>query len=154
MKDDKDGKLTIEQLRQDHPDLVEAILAEAKGTAELAELKTENKRLVDYKTRREAEDAAGERLRLVDEKLKAAKLPERIVTEPFREQLKRAADETEVDALVADRVAMYQEAQREARRERGGTPISLERKPDRENGDGPRPVDEAALEEAATKLFA
>lgn len=153
--DDKKTELTLDQLRQEHPDLVEAILAEVKDTAENTEKDATIKRLTEYRERREAEDAVAERLRLVEGKLEAAKLPERIVTEEFRRQLNEATDESAIDAILADRVAMYQEAQREARKERGGPPVSLERDPDpdRKNGDGTRPVDEAALEEAARVLF-
>lgn len=119
MNDKTEGTLSLEQLRRDHPAAVEAILTEVK-----------------------------EHVELIDAKLKAAGLPERTVTKQFRERLMKAADEGTLDVLIGDRVKLWRQMLREARRERGGPPRSVERDPDLTNGDGTRPVDGAALEEA------
>jgi hypothetical protein len=124
--------LSVRVLKEDHADLVEELraelLSEHKETEELAELKAENQRLRGIVEQRDAEDAARDRIALVDEKLKAAKLPERLVTEDLRQQLLTADDESEIDSLLAYSIRVYQEAQREVRKQRPAT--SFERDPD------------------------
>lgn len=121
MNDKTKGTLSLEQLRRDHPAAVAALLAEVKGNVER-----------------------------IEEKLKAAKLPERIVTEEFRRQLNEATDEVTLDTLVAEQAKLWREMLRVARRELGGSPVSYERDLGGTRVPGTRPVDDAALEEAYT----
>ena len=80
-----------------------SITAETKGMDKAAaDLKK-----VDDAQVRETERARGE---LVEAKLKGAKLPESAVTELFRKNLAAAEDEAGVDALIADRKAVVDEA--------------------------------------------
>ena len=107
--------LKIDALRESRPDLIEAILAEQKETDGVATLKAENKRLTEWKEKREAEDAARERQEFIEAELEKSKLPlkdPKVVTEEFRSQLMEAETEDKVTAAIADRKQLFEAAQK------------------------------------------
>jgi len=93
------SKLTLEEIKKHRPELVQTILAEAKGTDELATTKAENATL-------KAAAVARDRAALVLTKLAEAKLPEKLVTDAFKAQLAESKDAGAIDALIADRKAL------------------------------------------------
>lgn len=109
--------LTEEQLRESRPDLVESIGGD--DSVSKAELEKENDRLKTKLAERDHQD-------MVEEALAEADLPDRVVTEKFRESLNRADGEDEVDDLIEDR----QELVEELRGEGGDGPTSREHDPD------------------------
>lgn len=147
----KIAELTLESLKKDRSDLVEAILAEAKDADKVATLEAENKRLREKVDAYEAKEAAEARQRLMDEMLEDAKLPKELVTEFFREQLEAAEDEDAVRRMIEDRKKL-------ARHVRKGPPA---RQPEREaegsaleeGGRKDRWSDEDIMETAATAFI-
>ncbi len=91
--------VTIEKLKAERPDLVEAVLADSKQSTELEDLKKEHKALQEAEAKRQRAEA-------IEKKLKAAELPETLVTDPFKAQLAEAKDDAAVDALIEDRKAI------------------------------------------------
>lgn len=113
----KEGaRMTVAKLKADHPELVEAIQAEAREDAKSAlqptidQLTEENQSLKSEKDAREAADALAEQAKqretVVSAKLAEADLPETLVTDLFREELMGAADEAAIDAKIAERKAI------------------------------------------------
>lgn len=157
-EEDDVSKLTLEQLKKDHPALVEQVLAEAKDTERVATLEEELKRLREWKADREAEDAARERNEHIDSAIKRAKLPEAAVSEDFRATLVEAKDTDVVDRLVADRAKLWESARKSAGA--SGKPRSDERDPDEvvEGGQGgkkgkDRPYDDDEFSQLAEAAF-
>lgn len=134
-------ELTESELREHRPDLVEALTEEAEQASEADKLREENDRL-------KAEIAEREHRQMVSDKLAEADLPDRLVTDTFREQLQRADDEEAVEALIEDRAEI-------ARSVSESGPRSTERNPDdlleSEQFD---PVNDETVAEAADLLFA
>lgn len=129
-------EVTLEQLKEERPDLVKALIDEA-AKPDYAALKKE---LDDLK----AEKAIAERKKLVAEKLEEAKLPKHAVTDFFREQLEAAGDDKAIDALIEDRKKLIDQA-------RSG-PRSTER--DFDDEDRKKELDEAAALEVAGSIEA
>lgn len=139
-------ELTEDQLREERPDIVESIRESGEASrAELEETISDLRGKLD-----EAETKLRERDHrdLVEEKLSEADLPDRVVTETFREQLIAADEEDEVDALIEDRRELVESA-------RDGSPKSTGRDPDRllESEDESEDPGPEALEEAYTGLW-
>jgi hypothetical protein len=112
---DNDGStqmkdVTIEKLKTERPDLVQSLHeqfeAERKGSDETEQLKKDNKALKEENDQFKVKQQEGERDTMIADKLKTAKLPDRVVTDTFRTQLKEAKDEAAIDALIADRKAL------------------------------------------------
>ena len=122
--------LTLESLLSDHPDLVEAIRAEAiaeqrdsteadslkaeiaKQTAaiksleeQLESLETEKKAMAEKLDAYEVAEKLAKDKQAVEDLIKEAKLPDAVVTEVFRAALLNADDEGR-KALIEDRQAM------------------------------------------------
>lgn len=98
--------LTLEGLRQNRPDLVEQVTKSVAESAEIAEVRAEAKRLREENDELKAKDALRAHRAMVTEKLAAAKLPEQLVTDQFREDLESSKDEAEVDRRIAERQAI------------------------------------------------
>jgi len=96
-------ELTIEKLRNERPDLVEQIETAVKEGSEIETLREENKDLKAKVEKLELVESEREREAEIDEKLKAADLPDRLVTDLFRAQLREAKDDEAIDALIAER---------------------------------------------------
>lgn len=150
--------LTLEQLREQRPDLVEAVGTNLQQSSEVEATKAENARLKEELDERKAADAERDRQRMIEQKLEDAKLPETVVTEHFREQLEGAKDEAAVDALIEDRKAVAEAA----RAGGNGGPRQPARDIDarinegspNRNGNGRfKDVDEAAVGKAYDTMF-
>lgn len=61
---------------------------------------------------------------LIEQKLNAAKLPAVAITEPFRMQLREAADPKRIDAIIADRAALAAKVANPAPTDKGKKPTS------------------------------
>ena len=115
--DSKD--MTLANLKEQRPDLVESLteavqesLKDGEATkaleAKVTEAEKKAKDLAEENDVLKVKDAERERQSMVDEKLKAAELPETAITDHFKEQLKGAKDEAAVDAVIADRKALVE----------------------------------------------
>lgn len=140
------SEVTVDQLADERPDLLEAIRSENDAEAEVERLKAENKQLREQKVELEAWKTEREHADMVAEKLEEADLPDRLVTEAFREILHEADSEDAVAALIADRKEIS-----EAVRSEG--PRSHERSHDDDLEMSRKPVDEQALATADRVLF-
>lgn len=150
--------LTVELLRANRADLVEGIEKAAKEqfTQEQAdsELQEENKRLKGENEKLEQEKAERTHSGMVDRKLEEAELPEAVVTDQFKEQLRAAKDEAAVDALLEDRKAIAEGLPADGG---NGKPRSQEQDPEKKLSEGgkgkKKPVTDDVIVEAAGKLF-
>lgn len=124
-------ELTAEQIREERPDLVEAF-QESDGPSR-EELEEEVDRL-------KAELAERDHQEMVEEKLAEADLPDRVVTEKFRESLLNAEGEDDVDALIEDRKELVEEL-----RSDGDGPKSPEYDPDLEEGEEAQELDGSSV---------
>lgn len=143
-EDEMDGlaELDADTLREERPDLVEQI-RESEDEADLAE---ENQKLREELDRLRAEQAEREHRELVDDKIDESGLPDRAVTDTFRESLMEADEEDKIDALIADRRELVEAA-------RKGGPTSKSRDPDELFEDVSGDVDGEALQEAFETLW-
>jgi len=91
--------LTLKELQENRPDLVDAICAEADEGVNLEKLKTENAEL-------KAKAASLEHVQKVDALVKEAKLSAEADTPLFRKGLGQAASEAEIKAMIQDRVEL------------------------------------------------
>ena len=142
--------LTADQLTEQRPDLLKELRTKDAAGQELETLKAENKDLAKKVDDAEVKEAERARRELIEAKLKEAELPELAVTELFRESLAGAKDEAAVDALIADRKAVVDEA---AKKAGAGGPILPERDLRAallkdEDGEEYKDVDEGAFERA------
>lgn len=149
---DEETDMTIEDLdadtlREERPDLVASIREQAEEEADLESLREERDELKQRVDELEAEKAEREHREMVEAQLDEADLPDRVVTETFRETLMEADDEEAVEALVADRKELAQAVRR-------GGPTSDRRSADDvlEEFDT-EPVD-GVPDDAVTELFA
>lgn len=116
-------EITLASLTTNRPDLLEAhkatLAASAEQQAKDAELKTLREKL----DRLEAEKAAALLESTIAAEIAAAKLPERLVTDTFRQTLREAKDAVARQALIEDRAAIGKAAA-------GGTttPVSREQR--------------------------
>ncbi|KKL65487.1 hypothetical protein LCGC14_2154510, partial [marine sediment metagenome] len=146
------SELTEEQLRSSRPDLVKVIEAKSKGDADAAarvtEIEAENKTLKEANDALKVAQAEADQKALVETKLADAKLPERAVTDSFREQLQAATDAAAIDVLIEDRQALLKTVS-----PRGS--ISRERSVDAlvRNEDEATPIDESKIGEYDKTLF-
>lgn len=146
-RDDDMKTATLEQLKRERPDLVEAILEGKKGAQEMENLRKENADLKKKVDESGAKEAERERQGLIADKLKKAELPETLVTKFFKKQLQTAKDEAEVDALITERQELAKQVP-----DRG--PRSRESDPDKKSSKGKKAaVDEKNYAEYETALF-
>ncbi len=119
--------LTLDQLRQARPDLVEALLAEAAERIAALEEELDRLRLADQIRARRAQI----RRLLAESGLpdpEAATAPERqIVSESFLQRLMQAGDEDEIRRLIEERAEMVRELA-EAERQ-SARPVAREQNP-------------------------
>lgn len=145
-EDDMD-KLTLEKLKAERPDLVEAVLAASTQATEFEAMKTKNKDLEKKLDEANARDKLTDHKVMVAAKLEKAKLPKRIVTEFFTAQLDGAEDEKAVDALIADRAELGK-----GTRSTGAT--STERQVTESQGDGEKKaIKEADMSKSGLQLI-
>lgn len=144
--------ITIEQLKTERSDLVEAIrkqaIEEAQAGDALKAAQAETAALKKQLDEATAQAAVRARKELVEQKLTAAKLPKAAVTDLFRTQLEEAKDAAAIDQLIADRKALVEGTKPAAR--------STERTFDEtvkggKTGDT-TPIDEAAIGDIAARL--
>lgn len=104
-------KITLAELREHRPDLVEEVITEAKGSAGDgdAEPTDEVKSLREEVEQYKAKQVAGERKADAQKLITKAKLPKTAVTELFMEQLLTAEDGKAMKALVEDRQKLFLE---------------------------------------------
>lgn len=147
--DVKISEMTLEQLRSERPDLVEAVEAEATESQTVEDLKEQNQKLQKRNDELSVKLQAQERSSMIAEKLEEANLPEFVVTDVFREQLEDAKDEDALDRLIAERQEL-------AKGMKSGGPKSTARDFDekaRDQDGGPKEVNEEAIAEAYDSLF-
>lgn len=138
-------ELTVETLREERPELVEEIREEAEEKADAESLREENRKLKEQVDNLEAEKREREHTALVEEKLSEADLPDRAVTDTFREMLSEADNEEAMDALIEDRKELVAST-------RSSGPKSTRREPD-VGSDEYEPVTPEAIEEADRVLW-
>jgi hypothetical protein len=141
--DMKLSELTLDHLRAERADLIEALVAEAKTGETVTDLKAEATRLRHENDRLTAEIATRDRATLIARKLEEANLPATVCTDVFRQQLVEAKDEAAVDRLLEDRKALVAGIQ--------GAPKSRERT-FRTTPDGPKQIEESQYEAVAKRL--
>jgi hypothetical protein len=95
--------LTLEQLRTSRPDLAKSIVEAHVGSEEQKAKEAELVKLKEQVQKLEGEKKARERRDLVDQKIAEAKLPEKLVTDTFRESCYEAADDAKLAKLIEDR---------------------------------------------------
>ena len=157
--------LTLEALKAQRPDLMKSITeavttevletlkedtASADMKAKLDTAETEKKDLQKKLDEAEVKEAARVRADLVTAKLEEAKLPEKVVSDRFKESLTNAKDEAEIDALIEDRKKLVSELSDPQ------TPKQPSRNIDsiiREGTGEKKPVTAEVIQEAHTALF-
>lgn len=147
-KEDDVKDLTLAQLKEQRPDLVKAITDAVAESQELTQLKEQVKGLKKENDDLKAQGAERDRKALIETKLAEAKLPERLVTDVFRELLGEAKDEKAIDALIEDRKALVEAA-------KPSGPRSTERDPDKgKKKDGEyTPIKEADFSKSGLQLI-
>lgn len=145
--DEDDMKtVTLEQLKKERPDLVKAVLAEAEDHDKAEALAEENKKLKKELDEAKTKDKERERDTLVRTKLEEAKLPKRLITDVFKEQLKAAEDEKAMDALINERKEI-------AKGYKDTGPRSTERDHDQQLEEGDKKeIDESKIEDYGQRL--
>lgn len=176
----QEDEMDLSKLKKEHPDLVEAIVAEQKASirtkveaavrkeleegSELEAAKAQITTLTEEKAGLQkkldeatAKDAERERQDMIDEKLGEAKLPDTLVTDLFREQLQAAKDTEAVDALIKERKGLAEQIQASRKGGPRQPPRDVDEAVKGKNGKGKdgdyKPVDAEALEEAHGTLF-
>lgn len=113
-----DMPITLEQLKAEQPDLIEAIgkaaveaYAKSKEVTDQREaLEVKVKTLTEQVDRFEAEKKTAEHRAAVDKEIAEAKLPETVLTEVFRSTLYGESDQAKRTALIEDRQAIAKAA--------------------------------------------
>jgi hypothetical protein len=140
--------VTLDKLKAERPDLVQALVKEQQTGGELERIKAENADLKKKVDEGAARDALRARKDLIATKLAEAKLPEVLVTALFKQQLEEAKDEAAITALLAERQEL-------AGSVKVTGPVSVERNLDegrKKAGKGPTPVDEAKIGDYGRQL--
>jgi hypothetical protein len=150
--DDMDFKtLTAADIKKHRPELIEALLKETPSAAEAAALARENKALKEQIADRDATQAERDRAVLITQKLAEAKLPDVLVTEQFKTQLKEAANPAAVSALIAERKAIAGKV-KFGRSTPRSTEVNLDERRPSVEADGTRPIDEEKIDDYARML--
>jgi len=151
--DDMDFKaLTVAALKKERPDLIEALIkADHPEAADAMALRRQVKALQEQLDDRDATQAERDRAALIAKKLAEAKLPDVLVTEQFRAQLKEAPSDAAVSALIAERKMIAGKVKFGRNAPRSTERDLDERRPVAEP-DGTRPVDEEKIGEYAKGL--
>ena len=109
------AELTLDALKQERPDLIEALNSEAAGTAELETAKAEAKRLAEELEEAKAAVAKQEHQAAVAAELKEAKLDatdETVCSPIFLEGLHAETDAEKRKAMIADRQKLVESIQK------------------------------------------
>lgn len=110
--------LTAEKLHDSRPDLVEEILSQEKGEEAVEELRDSNQELRSQVDELETEIRERDRKETIADMISDSELPERVVTDLFREQLMDAEDEEAMQALIDERMELVGELDQPESRER------------------------------------
>lgn len=153
--DMKFDEITLEELKQERPDLVEAVTRESADAQKAAEREQELERLREWKSEREAKDAAVDKAERIITKMKEAGLPkETREDEDVRKQLMECSTEEAEDLAIANLVRAFKIVERSTGRKYTG-PVLHEDDPEEHLREGElKPVDGEALEKALATAFA
>ena len=144
--------LTAADIKKHRPELIEALVRETQPeAADALALKREVKSLKEQLADKEATEQESVRAALITKKLAEAKLPDVLVTEQFKTQLKEAASPAAVSALIAERKAIAGKVKfgRNAPR---STERDLDERRPAADADGTRPIDEEKMGDYARSL--
>lgn len=133
----KIGDLTLEMIKRERADLVEAIIADQADKTETDRLKSQVKSLTEEVDRFKAAEAMAQKAEKVEEAIKEANLPDAVVTEVFKSQLLEAKDDEAIKALIEDRAALAKVA-------KGKRPVSVAQ----DGSEGPQAIPTRTLREA------
>jgi len=144
--------LTAADIKKHRPELIEALLKESNpDAAEMAALARENKALKEQLADKDATEKDSARAALIATKLADAKLPDVLVTEQFRTQLREAPNAAAVSAMIAERKTIAGKVKFGRSAPRSTERDLDERRPTHE-ADGTRPIDEEKVDEYARTL--
>jgi hypothetical protein len=99
--------VTLEQLRKERPDIVDAVLLEHKSSQEQQVLLEERKTLKARVDVLETEKKIADRRTKISGLLEEAKLPKEAISDLFQSQLLEAADDSAVTRLIEDRKTVW-----------------------------------------------